>query len=272
MPQFRTPIEGAPGTLDEQLTRIWRLLGSDDLVEVAAGGTREVLRREGDRALVVHDMLVVPGLPDTEYTPRGLAVGLKNGASLLFDTDRLGWLAAWRGGFLFRTKSGRLWEWHPEGAPLWKAAARRPPVVLVEADGTVRNPTEVRERFGSFRSLEFVGEGVRIAYRLGFADVPPVDVTEEIRPIDGGWDRSVRIASAPAGLVPAIVEQPPAESGRSTPVGWTVGTDRVTLTWDRASTPLVWPPVATDGLLLRMGREDGGGFAGRVSVRVTAVR
>src|SRR5262249_45519025 len=134
MPQFLKPVEGVPGTLDDQLALIWRLLGSSDLAEVAASGTREVLRREGDRALVVRDMVLMPGLPDTAYTPRALAVGFKNEASLLFDTDRLGWLAAWRGGFLARTKSGRLWEWHPEGARLWTAPRRLPPVVLIAPD------------------------------------------------------------------------------------------------------------------------------------------
>ncbi len=36
-----------------------------------------------------------PVRPDTEYTPRGLAIGFKNGHSLLFDTDQLAWLASW---------------------------------------------------------------------------------------------------------------------------------------------------------------------------------
>src|SRR5262249_40733032 len=136
MPQFLQPVAagpaaaGVPATLDGQLGVIWQGLGSPSLAEGAAVGTREVPSREGDRALVVRDMVLVPEAPDTRYTPRGLAVGLKNGASLLFDTDRLTWLAWWHHGFLYRTKAGRLWEWHPEGARLWTSPKRLPPVVL----------------------------------------------------------------------------------------------------------------------------------------------
>jgi hypothetical protein len=245
MPQFLQPAPGSAGTLDDQLSGLWRLLGSNSLSEVAASGTREVLRREGDRALVVRDMVLVPGLPDTEYTPRGLAIGLKNGFSLLFDTDRLCWLAAWRGGFLYRTKSGRLWEWHPETSPFWTAPKRLPPVVLVGPDGTVRTPREVRERFGSFRALEFVRDGVTLTYRLDF-DAGPVSVMELIKPQEGGWTRSVAIADVPDGFQPALVEQPEG------------GSDRVRLAWPPdASTP--WKvPGAPGALVLKLGRPDGG--------------
>ncbi len=159
MPQFLKPIEPVGGTLDDQLKAIWQLLGSDSLAEVAASGTREILKREGDRPLVVRDMVLIPNLPGTPYTPRGLAIGLKNDVSLLFDTDRLGWLASWHGGFLSRTKSGRLWEWHPEGTMLWIAPARLAPLVLVAPDRSVVLPYEVRERFGSFRVVDFLGNG-----------------------------------------------------------------------------------------------------------------
>ena len=271
MPQFLKPIDGLPGRLDDQLSAVWRLLGSDALAEVAAAGTRVALRREGDRALVVRDMVLMPGLADTPYTPRGLAVGLKNDASLLFDTDRLTWLAAWRGGFLSRTKSGRLWEWHPEGPPLWAVARRLPPVVLVAHDGSVEAPVETRERFGSFRSLEFVADGVRLAYRLDFRN-GPLDVAEDIQPRGRGWVRSVQVAATPDGLTPAFVEQPGAPPGESTVAEWPVGTDRVVMRWASPAVPRPVLPGAPGAVVTRLRAEPAGGFEGSVVVEITSTR
>lgn len=267
MPQFLKPIDGLSGKLDDQLSSVWRLLGSDSLAEVAAAGTRVALRREGDRALVVRDMVLIPELPDTPYTPRGLAIGLKNNASLLFDTDRLTWLAAWRGGFLYRTKSGRLWEWHPEGTPLWAVAKRLPPVVLIAPNGSAEGPVETRERFGTFRFLEFTGDGVRLAYRLDFRN-GPLDVTEEIQPRAQGWVRSVRVAAAPAGFVPAIVEQPGSPPGEFATAEWPVGPDRVLMRWSSPSRPRPPLPGAPGAVVTRLQAEPAGGFGGSVVVEM----
>src|SRR4029077_8941321 len=119
---------------------IWQLVGSPRVAEVAAFGTREILKREGDRAMVVRDMILVPEAPGTPYTPRGLTLGLKNDQSLLFDTDRLTWLAWWHKSFVSRTKSGRLGEWHPEGERLWTAPDRLAPVVLLGPDNQIVPP------------------------------------------------------------------------------------------------------------------------------------
>ncbi len=117
MPQFLQPVATQPGTLDQQLGAIWSVLGREDLEQLASFGTREIRRPSADRAEVVRDMVLVPGQNESiHYYPRGLAIGFANGQSLLFDTDRLSWVAWWHRGFLYRTKSGRLWEWHPEGS------------------------------------------------------------------------------------------------------------------------------------------------------------
>ena len=100
MPQFIKPVATVPGTLDEQLATVWRLLESPKAAEAALSGTREFLKREGDRALVVFDMVLVPQAPVTPYTPRAVAIGLKNEHTLLFDADRLTWIAWWHEGFL----------------------------------------------------------------------------------------------------------------------------------------------------------------------------
>jgi hypothetical protein len=239
MPQFVQPVATLAGTLEEQLAMLWQLLGSTRVAEAAAQGTREILKRQGDRAMVVRDMVLLPGAPDTIYTPRGVAIGLKNDHALLFDTDRLTWLAAWHQGFLSRTKSGRLWEWHPEGERLWLAARRLPPVVFVDPTGKTFLPAAVRERFGHFVELDFAESNVRLTYELNPPTAPaeaPIQVAETIRPTDDGWERTVQLVRSPLhnSLRPAVVVQAPAgraedRTGEQSEFTWKAGTARVTL-------------------------------------------
>lgn len=230
MPQFLKPIAGEPGALDEQLSSIWRLLGGGSLAEEMASGTREVLRRTGERAAVVRDMVLLPDGPDTPYNPRALVVGLKNDFTLLFDADRSSWIAWWRGGFLSRTKTGRLWEWHPEGERLWTAKSRRSPIVFLAADGSIQTPDLVRDRFGSFRELEFVRAGVRLSYDLELVGGGRASVTERIEPTEQGWTRALTVKGAPKGSRPAIVLDAPAgASHEDSGVSWNLGADRVTV-------------------------------------------
>ncbi|AGA30448.1 c-type cytochrome [Singulisphaera acidiphila] len=224
MPQFAKPIESIPGTLDDQLNQIWRLLASGSLADVASAGAREVLKHEGDRALVVRDMVLLPEAPQTKYIPRALAIGLKNDHSLLFDADRLTWLSWWRGGFLSRTKSGRLWEWHPEGESIWVAPNRQPPIVFVGPDRLTVFPTEVRERFGSFQELSFEAAAVSLAYTLHGPKDTDVVVQERIEPMIGGWERQVTVTGVPEGYTPALFEHPP--NGK---LSWAVGKARASL-------------------------------------------
>ncbi|MFO0910349.1 MAG: c-type cytochrome [Isosphaeraceae bacterium] len=248
MPQFLKPVVGdrLPLSLDDQLGAVWRLLGDPKLAEVTATGTREVLQRVGDRALVVRDMFLLPNAPETPYTPRGLAIGLANDMSLLFDADRLTWLAWWQGGFAYRTKSGRLWEWHPDGRPLWTAATRMAPLAWLHPDGSIEMPEEIRERFGSFRELVFEGKGVRLHYRLERHRATPVEVTETIQPTENGWDRSVRIAGPANGARPLLIEQVPAnaltERGTSA-LAWRTENARVSFVIDGGElVPNALPP------------------------------
>jgi hypothetical protein len=230
MPQFLKPIAGEPASLDDQLSSIWQLIGGGSLAEELASGTREVLRRTGERATVVRDMVLLPDGPDTPYNPRAVVVGLKNDFTLLFDADRLSWLAWWRGGFLSRTKSGRLWEWHPEGERLWTATSRRSPIVFLAADGSIQAPDLVRDRFGSFRELEFIRAGVRLRYDLKLAGGGRASVTELIEPIEKGWRRALHVTGAPKGSRPAIVLDAPALASQDDAgVSWNLGADRLTI-------------------------------------------
>jgi mono/diheme cytochrome c family protein len=265
MPQFLLPVASAPGALDDQLATLWQLLGSTKVGDIAAFGTREFLKREGDRALVVRDMVILEGAPGTPYTPRALAIGLKNDQTLLFDTDRLTWLAWWRGGFLSRTKAGRLWEWHPEGERLWLAPARPSPVVFLDADGKVMPPVEVRERFGGFQELDFEGAGVALAYTLNLPEGGSARVRERIRPAAAGWERAVRVEGVPERLRAALVEMPPA-AGKSA-FAWTVGKTGVTLAVADATPVDATVPGVPAARVFLMSRTDDGGYIVRVQLQ-----
>jgi hypothetical protein len=236
MPQFLQPVATVSGPLDRQLETIWQLLGSTRVAEAAAVGTREIVKRQGDRPMVVRDMVLLPGAPDTEYTPRGVTIGLKNDHALVFDTDRLTWLAAWHRGFLSRTKSGRLWEWHPEGDRLWITPHRQPPVVFIDRSGQALLPDTVRGRFGHFAALDFAGSDLRLTYDLNPPKPhpgAPIEVAETVQPIPGGWLRILQIVTTPLpdGLQPALVVQPPVPTAEreASSFTWTAGRDKVTL-------------------------------------------
>ena len=217
-------------------------------------------------------MVVAPDLPGTPFTPRGLAIGLSNGQSLLFDADRLSWIAWWQEGFLARTKVGRLWEWHPDGERLWTAPARRPPIVFLGRDGSIVAPTEIRERFGSFSGVDFEGPDVSLTYRLNGPQGARVTVRERIRPLPEGWERSIHATGIPAGSFrPLVVEYPPPASAATDEpptLRWAASDSRVTLHLDGSEAPRLTLPGEPDARLVPMTPADGGGFTARVRLSV----
>src|SRR5262249_16780684 len=141
------------------------------------------------------------------YVPRGLAIGLKNDHSFLFDTDRLAWVAYWRGGFLSRTKSGRLWEWHPEGQVYWRNTQGIAPLLFV-TDRAQREPATERERYGTFKEVAFEKDGITLSYDLKSPTGALVRVEERIRPTDDGWERQIRARNIPRGLKMTLSDVP----------------------------------------------------------------
>ena len=270
MPQFVQPVAVAvavanapkPGTLDDQLETLWQLLGSDRVAEVSAFGTREILRPSGDRALVVRDMVLLPEAPGGPHTPRAVAIGLGNDFSLLFDTDRLAWLAWWKGGFLSRTKSGRLWEWHPEGDRLWSAIVNGAPLAFLDDRGKAVGPVEVRERFGTFTELLFDGPGVTLRYVLNGPGGSSIPVEERVQPTADGWTRVVRVSSIPEGVRPILVERlPPAPDGDlMKTLRWNTAGLRVSLLPGKGSQIA----LTDDGIEVPMGLEPEGTYVGRL--------
>ncbi len=270
MPQFLQPVATTPGSLDDQLTAIWSLLGSPRVGEVAAFGTREFLKREGDRALVVRDMVLLPGAPGTPYTPRALAIGLKNDHTLLFDTDRLTWLSWWAGGFLSRTKSGRLWEWHPEGQMLWVAPGRPSPVAFWDESGKLVLPVEQRERFGSFRELDFEGSGVVLTYTLNLPNGGRAQVVERVQPARDGWDRDVSVTGVPNSLRPVLIKMPPAplkDEGADAIARWEVGDRRVSLRVSPARALDAVVPGVSEAKVLGFEKAERGEYGIKVQLR-----
>ncbi|QDV37087.1 Cytochrome c [Tautonia plasticadhaerens] len=271
MPQFLTPAPGIHGTVDEQLGAIWEALGDDRLAERTSMATRQFLVPPEDRDLVVRDMIVPDDTPSTHY-PRGLVVGLRNGSSLLFDADRLAWIRWWDGGFLSRTKRGRLWEWHPEGRRLWVSTRSNPPVVFEDGAGAIVPPREDRGRFGSFAELRFEPDGVRLVYELEAPGDVPVEVSERLRPRPDGWERSVEVVGTPDDLLPVVLvgDGPLAKGTRPGLVRVEGATVRVE---DVLGGGMIVRSVGGDGsdaaLLVRGSRVEEGQWAVRIRVEIT---
>ncbi len=73
-------------------------------------------------------------------------------------------------------------------------------------------PTEVRERFGSFRELSSEGNDVAIVYTLHGPNDALVLVREQIEPKADGWERQVTVTGVPDGFRPACSSIPRRES------------------------------------------------------------
>ena len=274
MPQFLLPAPGNPGTLDEQLDALWKALGDERLTTLASDVGRQSLERQGERPLVVRDMIVTAEGPGG-YHPRGIALGLVGDRSLLFDADRLAWVRWWDGGFLYRTKQGRLWEWHPEGRALWNSEGVLPPVAFLGLESTLQHPELIRDRFGSFDALVFDGPAVRLAYRLhrpggggGMASV-----TERIAPDVDGWERSVEVLGELDGSTPIAV----AAAGPGTRIGpgsswsWDLVGNRVTVEVAEGGSPSIRRLDDNEDavVLVPMRRRHEGAWSCRLRIAVT---
>ncbi len=193
---------------------------------------------------------------------------MKGDYSLLFDTDRLAWVAWWHGGFLNRTKSGRLWEWHPEGPIVWANPRLSPPLVFQRTgkNSELVRPETIRERYGSFREVVFDAEAMILKYELRGPDDTAVLVTERVEPISRGWRRHVTAEGLSARHHPLILLEVPEnfEVSKANRSGsWHVD----------GSTIVVQPvgePAATDPLhrILSMNAMGEGRFEASLDVRI----
>jgi cytochrome c2 len=244
MPQFVQPAPGHAGTLSEQFATLWNLLGDPRLPDLATLRSRQVLPRSTHQAQVVLDMLAIPEA-DPPQLPRGVAIVLPSGASLVFDADRLGWIRWGTDTLLARTKAGRIWEWQLEGPTLWIARKSNPSIVFRRSgEARLVDPTTERERPGGFRSIRFEGDGVALRYWLYGVDpgLGRVEVVESIHPSDTAWSREVTVTGVPSGwdVLVAEAEAPTDAAWQSTPrapAAWDVTLApgwRLIRAWNRA--------------------------------------
>jgi len=152
---------------------------------------------------------------------RGIAIGLKNRNSLVFDFERVAWRGYWKGGFLNEAgRHGAQHWWEPVGMPTWINHDNSPPVVFrQQATGEWIGPALWRNRFGFVDRVTLVGRAVRLEYRVrapgprtgSHEPASWVHVTEWIEPNPSGVEadgitRTLQIAGLPAGY-DLIVQQ-----------------------------------------------------------------
>jgi len=203
MPAFVRPAPGIAGdNLAVQKEVLWTYLTTTPPEKmVLAAEPERIVAVVGPRPRIVQGR-IKSDLP--LRVVRGVAIGLPNGNSLLFDGGRLAWLGSWRGGFLREVGGhGALHNWQVDGTQVWAAAEAGPPLVFRDKEtGQWIAPPMWRDRFGWLDSVSYEGRGVRIEYRLrvpgerqadGEAG-PWVHVTETVaaNPPAAGRDGSTR--------------------------------------------------------------------------------
>jgi mono/diheme cytochrome c family protein len=218
MPAF---VRAAPGIAGEDLALqkeiLWKYLTTTppDKMVLAAEPERKIAVT-GARPLIVQGRV----LSDSSLNAvRGVAIGLPNENSLLFDGGRLAWLGHWRNGFLREVGlHGARRNWEPDGEPVWMSEAASPPLVFRNTKtGDWIAPPQWRGRFGWLDSVSSEDRAVQIEYRLRApsesypGDVingeagPWVYVTETIEanpPESGrkGYTRRLSIRGVPEGF------------------------------------------------------------------------
>ena len=194
MPAFNIPATGiANEDLLVQKEAVWQFLKHADNRSI-----RKTLA-EGTTAVEVAGLrpAVVQGRVEG-FAPvvRGIALGFKNGNSVLFDFERVAWRGHWKGGFLNEAgRHGAQHWWETVGEPIWTSHDDAPPVLYRDrATGDWIGPALWRQRFGFVDRVTLVGRAVRIEYRLR----APGERTGSHEP--EGWVRVVELVEPnPAG-------------------------------------------------------------------------
>jgi len=166
MPAFNIPATEIAGEdLLVQKEAVWQFLKHADNRSI-----RKTLA-EGTTAVEVAGLrpAVVQGRVEG-FAPvvRGIALGFKNGNSVLFDFERVAWRGHWKGGFLNEAgRHGAQHWWETVGEPIWATHDGAPPVLYRDrATGDWIGSALWRQRFGFVDRVTLVGRAVRIEYRL----------------------------------------------------------------------------------------------------------
>jgi len=208
MPAFVFPVAGVlDGDLFAQKEAVWQFLKhtpADKLGDLVASESSTV-RVAGRRPRVVQGRVL--GFANVT---RGIAIGLPNRTSVLFDYERMTWKASWTGGFLERTgRHGAQQWWDPAGEPVWVDRRGVPPILFRHREsGEWLAPASWRKRFGFLDRVTIVGRAVRLEYRLRAPGAPTgthearawIDVDELVEPNPPGavgFTRTVRVRSVP---------------------------------------------------------------------------
>jgi len=205
-PATRMPSIGEPAD-DDLRARLWKYLVAGLPRAEDALRWEVPLEQSAEGPVFVHALLKRnEALGLMQHHPRSLLVVLENGASVLFDIDRLATVAFWnRGRFSYRVH-GRSRYWAPLEPVDWAGEDLHSALALVDREGVVHLPQleptlgRMPSRFLGFDVLE---HGFAVHYRLTDARGRAIRVTETFTPVTlttgSGLDRTLQIEGIPEG-------------------------------------------------------------------------
>ena len=205
-PATRMPSIGEPA--DEALrARLWNYLVAGLPSAQDALRWEVPLEQSTEGPVFVHALVKRDeSLGLLQHHPRSLLVVLENGASVLFDIDRLALVAFWnRGRFAYRVH-GRSRYWAPLEPVDWAGEDVPSALALVDREGLV-HPAQLAPTLGRMPSrllgFDVQEHGFAVHYRITDERGQTIRVTETFAPVTpetgSGLDRTLLIEGIPQG-------------------------------------------------------------------------
>jgi cytochrome c2 len=296
MPSYERPVAGILGAhVPKQLGAVWEAL--NDAVSPVSADVANVEQivtvSPGQPARIIRDVFRLPPQPTpnlkggaltpgpsppkgegsrrSEFVPRAFAVGLNNGANILFDLDTMSLRQYWVGELARQRPSGKSWFWIPGAPSHWSASESEPDVALFRQGAKITDATQrivAKREFGQSGRLIGYGpkdDGVRLTYRLRF-DIDgrevAIDVTQQWKPGQSErashptvWVRRIIVDPIPDGFIAVRVRRQnqtvlaePFESGVVTTQFHLTRLNAANTTEEAAAVPPVHSPALLERL------------------------
>lgn len=179
MPSVQVAVRGVqPNSLDQQLGAVWEILNKPGFQPPEPNAVR-VVRHTGTNpsnpAVFVTEVL---RNGDDNYI-KPLLIGLSNRHNALFDLETAR-LVNWSIGDTARQRTeGKTWFWEMGGKEIFLPKINESEISLLRSE-VIETPDLSGQFITEFDSLEHIGNGLRVGYRLHFSDsrrVVPISQT-----------------------------------------------------------------------------------------------
>lgn len=221
MPNYNRPVAGVlDGDLSKQHAALWQALNDPNFQPPTNPANVEQLWvvNPGERPRVVRDVFQLPKHLGGGNVPRGFAVGLNNGHSILFDSETMS-VRQWTfGDFARQQTSGKRWFWEMAGSDVlaelptiqFAIRSRKPPHDVFLASSTDQ---------GLIADVEVSMSGVKLRHQVvcrkdqtregiiagfGIEELIEPTVDREAQPMRTGIQRTLRLGGPWDGRGPRI--------------------------------------------------------------------